>query len=179
MKKLLPLLLLFSCVIANAQKKIGIFDGHTDVGAVKIPGKVDFNEAKKEYKIGGSGKNMWLTADEFHFVWKKMEGDFKISAKIRFIGNGTEAHRKAGLIIRHSMEPNTVYADVAVHGDGLTSLQFRPYIEQNTEEVTASIKAPDFIQLEKKGNVITMYASKNGEPLKNMGAVELIVGNNV
>ncbi len=35
-------------------------------------------------------------------------------------------HRKAALMIRQSLEPDAAYADVALHGDGLTSLQFRP-----------------------------------------------------
>jgi hypothetical protein len=35
------------------------------------------------------------------------------------------AHRKAALMIRQSLDPGAAYADVALHGDGLTSLQSR------------------------------------------------------
>ena len=53
----------------------GIFDGRRDVGKVLHAGAVDYDAAKKTYTISGSGENMWLAADAFQFVWKKISGD--------------------------------------------------------------------------------------------------------
>ena len=155
---------------------LGIFQGHTDVGNIKIPGKVQYNAQTKQYTIGGSGQNMWFGHDDFHFVWKKMKGDFVLKANMQFKGKGVNAHRKIGWMVRHSLEPNTPYADATVHGDGLTSLQFRRNIDADTEEVTADIKAPDVLQFERKGDTFIMYAAKKGEPLHETGRVELKLG---
>jgi len=108
-----------------------------------------------------------------------MEGDFLLRTRAKFLGEGTNAHRKVGWMIRHSLEPNTPYADAVVHGDGLTSLQFRRVVDGLTEEVTAEMTAPEVIQLERKGNTISMSVAKSGMPMKQTGSIELNLGNKV
>ena len=73
---------------------------------------------------------MWAAADHFQFVWKKVSGDVMLDASVEFVAtspaSGTpDPHRKACLLIRQSLDSDSVYADAAVHGDGLTSLQWR------------------------------------------------------
>ncbi len=150
----------------------GIFEGQSDIGNVKIQGTVSYDQQEDEYVIGGSGENIWFTEDEFHYVWKTMEGDFILYAKIEFMGDNLEPHRKVGWMIRQSLDDNAPYVDVAVHGDGLTSLQYRQEIEGETAEIKAEITAPDIIQLERKGNTYIMSAAKKGEPLKLLAVHE-------
>ena len=104
---------------------LGVFEGNTDIGNVKHAGSVQFNPSENTYTISGSGTNMWFDTDEFHFVWKKMSGDMSLAATIEWLGQGLDPHRKACLVIRQTLESNSAYADVAVHGDGLTSIQYR------------------------------------------------------
>ena len=59
------------------------------------------------------------------------------TADVRFIGTGAVAHRKAALMIRQSLKPDSAYADAALHGDGLTSLQYRPAAAAATLEIEA------------------------------------------
>ena len=40
---------------------------------------------------------MWAQRDEFHFVWKRMTGDFILQARVELLGKGVDPHRKAGL----------------------------------------------------------------------------------
>ncbi|MBK9511493.1 MAG: hypothetical protein IPO04_19605 [Cytophagaceae bacterium] len=61
----------------------------------------------------------------------KLKGDFIISV-LSFIGAGTDPHRKIGIIARNSLDPNAAYADACVHGDVLTSLQYREATEAET-----------------------------------------------
>ena len=68
---------------------------------------------------------MWATRDEFQFVWRKMTGDFIVRTHAAFVGTGVDPHRKIGWIVRKSLDADSAYVDAAVHGDGLTSLQFR------------------------------------------------------
>src|ERR1019366_3177237 len=65
---------------------VGIFEGHGDVGTILHPGSVDYDAAAKTYTISGSGDNIWATEDDFHYVWKKVSGDFSLTADVTFIG---------------------------------------------------------------------------------------------
>src|SRR5215831_7238612 len=73
---------------------LGQFDGETDIGAPKLAGAAAYDSATQEYTLSGAGTNMWFGADEFHFVWKKMKGDFILRTCTEFIGKGAVAHRK-------------------------------------------------------------------------------------
>jgi hypothetical protein len=138
----------------------GIFDDATDVGPVAIPGSVQ--EQDGGYRVTGSGTNMWFERDEFHFVWKRVEGDIALAATIAFPEAGADPHRKACLVIRASLEPGAAYADIALHGDGLTSLQYRPTTGAVTREVQSSAVAPRRIGITRRGDVVT--ALVDGRP---------------
>src|SRR6188508_2767901 len=115
-----------SIVAISAQSPpLGDFEAHGDVGAPKIAGSAAYNPVSQDYTLTAGGTNMWAQRDEFHFVWKRMTGDFILQTRVQLIGKGVEAHRKAGLIVRSSQDHDAAYADGIVHGDGLTSLQFR------------------------------------------------------
>ena len=58
--------------------------------------------------------------------------------------------------------------NATVHGDGLTSLQYRKEKNGDTEEVKSDDVAPAVIQLERKGNLYIMSTGKYGEALKSV-----------
>lgn len=93
-----------------------------------------------------------------------MTGDFILQARIALLGKGVNPHRKAGWIVRPTHDADAPYVDGIVHGDGLTSLQFRRTKGAITEEWAASVKGADVLQLERKGNTYTLSAAKFGEP---------------
>src|SRR5260370_18469553 len=108
---------------ATAGAPGGVFESHSDVGAVLHPGSVEYDAAKRSYTIAGSGENMWLGSDAFQFVWKKMSGDLTLTADISFLGKGANEHPKAVLMIRQSLDADSPYPDAALHGTRFTSLQ--------------------------------------------------------
>ena len=137
-----------------AEQSLGIFEGSCDVGHVLNRGVLKFDQIDRTYTVSGSGENMWSTKDSFHFAWKKVTGDQSIEAALRFIGKGTDPHRKACLVIRQTLEPDSPYADIAVHGDGLTSLQYRETKGGTTHEIVTRFVAPKSFRLVKKGSYI-------------------------
>jgi TolB protein len=143
--------------------KVGLFDEHGDIGGVKIPGSAVYDATAQEYTVRASGANMWFGRDEFHFVWKKVTGDFILQAKVEFLGKGVEAHRKVGLMIRSTLDPASPHVNVARHGDGLTSLQFRRTAGADTEEVRSAVNGADVLQLERKGDTYTMSVARFGD----------------
>src|SRR5271166_4506433 len=133
----------FAAVALKAQTpQLGLFEGHQDVGTVLHAGAVLYDSTRNTYTVAGSGENMWFGIDDFHFVWKKVSGDVALTADIAFLGTGGNPHRKAVLMIRQTLDGSSPAVDVAVHGSGLTSLQFRNPAGENTHEVESNISAP-------------------------------------
>lgn len=143
---------------------VGIFEGHDDVGTVLHPGSVQYDASSKTYTISGSGENMWLAADAFQFAWKKMSGDVTLTADISFLNKSGNEHKKAALMLRQSLDADSVYADIALHASGLTSLQFRDEKGALTREIQSNISAPKRLSIAKRGDYIYMSLADDGDP---------------
>jgi TolB protein len=143
--------------------KIGVFDQLTDIGSPGSAGAVAYSEPSQAYRLTGSGANMWEDHDSFSCVWKKMDGDFIIQTRIRFLSEGHEPHRKTGIMVRSTTAPNSAVVCCTIHGDGLTSLQYRSAAGAVMKEIKFSVAGPDVIQLEKKGTTYTMSVAHAGE----------------
>src|ERR1700753_1646660 len=129
------LLMLFSGLRAFPQQNpIGIFDGQLDVGKDTKPGSGIYIPQTQQYVISGAGYNIWFDHDEFHYVYKKMKGDFILYARAEFVGTWVTYHRKVGWMIRKSLDGNSAHVNAVEHGDGLTSLQWRPATGAQTKE---------------------------------------------
>jgi hypothetical protein len=144
-------------------QRVGQFDGHVDVGNVGAAGSAVSDPERQTYTITGSGANMWAGKDEFHFVWKRMTGNFIVRARAEFIGKGVEPHRKIGWIVRSTLDTDSPHVNAALHGDGLTSLQYRRAKGAVTEEKNFAVKGPDVVQLERKGDTYIMSVAHFGQ----------------
>lgn len=166
----LIILLLFALFNAANSQNIspGIFKGHSDIGNPKIPGSVIYNPVGEEYIIEGSGYNIWFKRDEFHYLWRQIKGDFILTARIEFIDKGVEAHRKIGWMIRNDLSATSPHVSAVVHGDGLTSLQFRRNDSTETEEVKSEDQSPNIIQLERSGNNYIMSTASGNNTFKTV-----------
>lgn len=149
--------------VFSKDSKLGEFENNNDIGNVARPGACQYRSESQEYIIEGSGTNMWFDQDECHFLWRHLKGDFILRARVRFVGEGVEPHRKIGWMIRNSLEGNSAHVNACVHGDGLTSLQFRRMKAGQTEEIKSKATAPDIIQLERRGDTYIMSTAKFGE----------------
>ncbi len=143
--------------------ELGVFDSQQDVGVVSHAGSAAFDPAAGSYLVSGGGANMWFTNDAFHFVWKKVTGDFSLQAAIEWVGTAGNAHRKACLLVRQTLDPESAYVDVAVHGDGLTSLQFREVPGGLTHEIQAQVTRPGRVGLERQGEAFFMTLPATGQ----------------
>jgi TolB protein len=142
----------------------GVFENNSDIGAVQLPGGFLYDPALQEYTIHGSGENIWFGSDEFHFLWKRMQGNFIMRTRVRFVGDGVHEHRKIGIMIRDTLSTGSAHVSAVVHGDGLTSLQFRRAEGGTTEESIPEISYADIIQIERRGDTFIMSAARYGEP---------------
>lgn len=148
--------------------KPGLFEKNGDIGAVGKPGAVEYDARQNSYLVSGGGGNMWFDKDAFHFVWKQAAGDVALAADIRLIGSG-DPHRKACLLIRQSLDPDSPHASAALHGDGLAALQYRETKAGPTREIQSRVSAPHKIQIEKEGDYVFMSIARENEALRAAG----------
>jgi TolB protein len=164
-------LLLCALPAARAEGNLGAFTDHGDVGTVSKPGTAIFDPAAGTYTIGASGANMWAKVDAMQFVWRKKSGDFSISADIAFVGTSAQPHRKACLVIRQDLDPGSAYVDVAQHGSGLTSLQFRDTKDGLTREIECMTDSPTRVRLDRIGDDVYLSVGYGGGKPRPSGCV--------
>ena len=155
---------------------LGIFEGTADVGRPSVvgPGAVRYDARARTYEVTGGGANMWGSADHFRYLWLRASGDVALEASVRFTDSQPDSgeaqpHRKAVLAVRASLDSSAVYADAALHADGLTSLQWRDAPRGPTHEVQSAIAAPTRLRIEKRGDYVSMYVAQGTEPLRPTG----------
>ena len=151
MNKLI-IFLLAPLLIVVQQNSLGTFAEQNDVGNPLRTGRATYDTDKQEYTIEGAGANIWANRDEFHFVWRRLKGNFILTTTTAFVGKGVDPHRKIGWMVRSSLDDDSPHVRAVVHGDGLTSLQFRKAKGGATEEIRSKVSAADVLQLERKGN---------------------------
>jgi TolB protein len=165
----------------GAQNSIGVFGGESDIGSAHS-GSASFEPQRQTYAIAGGGQNMWGDHDDFHFVWKRMTGNFILSARARFLERGVEAHRKLGWTIRPSLDTNSPHVTAAAHGNGLISLQYRRAAGGTTEELKSadSLSDPDVvIQLERRDSIYLMSVGRFGDTLSTQQLVGVTLSDTV
>ncbi|MBV9986651.1 MAG: PD40 domain-containing protein [Chitinophagaceae bacterium] len=177
-------LLLLSCIFfgsITAQERVGIFEQHQDIGSPKLKGATVYDPQSQTYALSGAGANIWARADQFQFAFNKVKGDFIMRATVRFIGKGAFNHRKIGIMAREKLSTDSRYADACVHGDELSSLQYRAKDADTTGQVIISSYHPTEIELERVGNTFSFSAATFGQNYRTVTkemdlAEELYVG---
>ncbi|HMH32274.1 MAG TPA: hypothetical protein VK543_04545, partial [Puia sp.] len=179
MKCLVFISLFFSFNLAMAQQQpVGVFDNHADIGNPKHAGSARYDESTQVYTITGSGYNIWFNRDEFQYLYRKISGDFILTANFEFVGDkGNVGHRKIGWMVRESTDDAAASISACSHLDGLTVLQWRPlrgaYMRDPEDQIAFPKKSFEVIQLERTGRKLTMRVAHPGEPLQVLGSHEM------
>jgi TolB protein len=172
------LFLFFLYTIGLAQQPTtGVFDYQSDVGNPKKRGSVQYDAGSQTYTLKGAGYNIWFNRDEFQYAYKKIKGDFILTANFEFVGKGSNLHRKIGWMVRAAADAEAIHMSAVSHGDGLTVLQWRPlrgaYMRDPEDELFFSKRSFEVIQLERSGKQFIMRVAHPGEPLQIVGVKEM------
>ena len=169
MRELLLTCLLAASAFAQAGK-LGAFTNSDDVGDPPMKGSAEFDAAKGQYRITGSGTDIWGKADQFHYVWREMSGDFAVTATAQFLTEGN-AHRKAVIMLRKTLDADSPFVHLVIHGDGMPGVQFRNSKADNTNTVDLPIEGPGMFKLKlvRQGGTITVFLAKDGATLRELG----------
>jgi TolB protein len=169
MRELLLACLLSASTLAQSGT-FGAFTNSDDVGAPQLKGSAEFDPSTRQYKVTGTGTDIWAKADQFHYVWREMSGDFAVTATTRFLTDGNP-HRKAVIMLRKSLETDSPFVHLAIHGDGMPSVQFRNIKADTTNTVDFPVEGPGTwtLKLTRQGSNITVWVAKDGAPLRELG----------
>jgi len=178
MKKLIPLLILATLGLVDVYgQTAGIFGNSRDIGNPKKAGASSYDPSDQSYTLKGSGYNIWFGRDEFRFLYNEIKGDFIMTANFKFTGEGTEAHRKTGWMLRASTDENSRHISAVLHGDGLTLMQWRDFdgaeMKDPEDQIFAKGSGYEILQIERAGRIIFMRAALPGKPLENIGSYEM------
>jgi TolB protein len=176
-----PLLVCLLSVSAFAQSgNLGTFTNSGDVGGPAIKGAASFDAASGQYRITGSGANIWGKQDQFQYVWREITGNFSVTATVRFLGQGNE-HRKAGIMVRQSLDADAAYADVVIHGNGMPGLQWRSQKGEDTNTFDLPFDSPGTFKVKfvRTGVKMYMYLGKDNAELKEIAHTEVSFRNPV
>ena len=145
----------------------------SDLGG-PLPGGAIYDFFSKRWTIRGGGIDIWAKSDQFHFVWRDLEGDQTLQAQVTSIEN-TNPWVKTGVTFRGSATADA--ANVTLLETPVSSICFQwravtggdsAYVEQK------NVPAPVKLKLERKGNVFTAFFSKDGQKWTQIGVPQTV-----
>lgn len=169
---------LIACLLAapvfGQKADLGIFTNSADVGSPAIKGSTVYDASTGQYRITGSGANIWAKEDQFQYVWREITGNFTALATMRFLGTGAD-HRKAGIMVRESLDTDATYADVVIHGNGEPALQWRSRKGEDTNNFDLPVMGPGTFRIKfvRTGVKMYMFIGKDGAEAKEIAHTEV------
>ena len=162
---------------------------NVDVGSPSLAGSVTAVDAGWDLVAGGV--DIWDSADQFHFVFEDVAGDFDIAVRVESF---TPAHlySKAGLMIRETLEADSahlmfvLFADDAPRNNNLGAyeMQFRRAAGRGCEAIYPAVRPPappefpaaypdSWLRVSRRGDRFSAFASVDGRTWKQYGETVL------
>ncbi len=124
------------------------------------------------FTMSAEGANIENESDEFHFVYKVLNGAGSITAKVESVEN-THPWAKAGVMIRDSLDADSAHAMVAVTpGNGIWFGRRTATGNDTDTEEQGGITAPYWVRLERTlGGAVRAFYSADGNMWDQLGAL--------
>ncbi|MFA6287903.1 MAG: PA14 domain-containing protein [Opitutaceae bacterium] len=133
-----------------------------DIGTVGLAGSGSFNSTTGDYTLKGAGSDIGGTADSFHYSYRPLSGDGYIIVRLKSLTT-PNAVAKAGVMIRETLLSNSKNALMMVTPGSGTGMKTRATTGGTSVSViTTGLTAPQWLKLERRGNVFTGYYSADG-----------------
>jgi beta-glucanase (GH16 family)/regulation of enolase protein 1 (concanavalin A-like superfamily) len=147
-----------------------------DIGTVDAAGSA--SETGGVFTVYGSGADIALLEDAFHFVRQPVTGDFDIRARVTFQTN-THTWAKAGVMIRDTLQPNSPHATMVVTpGNGFRSLS-RSTAGGDTTTLSGgglNTSPNNWVRLVRSGSTFIAYKSSNGTSWTQVSSTTIAMG---
>lgn len=158
---------------------------NADVGSPQLAGSA--TPAGTGWDLLAGGADIWENADQFHFVFREISGDFDIALRVESF---TPAHlySKTGLMIRESLDAASAHVMFFVFPDdqprnnnlGAYEMQFRARPGESCQAIYPAVLPPapaefpaaypnSWLRVARQGDQFSAYASTDGQNWKRYG----------
>lgn len=91
----------------------------TDIPAgLQPPGSASYYVCDDSYLLRADGADIWDDADEFHFLYTSILGDFQLQGTVEILPPSTDVWTKAGLMLRANQTPGSPHVFAATTNGG-------------------------------------------------------------
>jgi len=148
-----------------------------DIGSPVVGGSTTYSSGA--YTIKAAGKDIWDTADQFHYLYQSLTGNGEVVARVRSLTN-TNAWAKAGVMIRESLTAQSRHASVLLSAGNGYAFQRRPDTGVYSEHTSGgSGAAPGWVKLVRSGDLFTALRSADGTSWTLIGSDTIPMGDTV
>lgn len=133
---------------------------HADIGEVGQPGDAIYING--QFNLIATGGDIWLQSDAFHLVYRALEGDGRITARVVSL-QPTDPWAKTGVMFRETTAADSKYAAVLITPANGAFFQKRPSTggaSDNQEAPHGTV--PCWFRLVRSGDFFTGYLSGDG-----------------
>ncbi|MGA2248132.1 MAG: hypothetical protein ABSH48_24370 [Verrucomicrobiota bacterium] len=140
-----------------------------DIGSVGVPGS--FHRQGNTWEVAGSGADIWGQSDGFHFVFRPASGDVSLATRVLGLQN-TDPWAKAGLMMRESPAPDSIFAAILVTPSSGVAFQLRSQTGSQATSVliVPAVHTPCWLRLARRENLFTADYSADGNSWTPMGS---------
>jgi hypothetical protein len=129
---------------------------HGDIGAVAAGGWSDADGS--EFRLAGSGADIWGGSDEFHFAYRTLSGDGSIVARVASL-DYLDAWTKSGVMMRDSLSASSAHAFMLTSAGNGAAFQRRPSNGSSSSHSAGGFGP--YVKLVRSGNTFTAYSSSD------------------
>ena len=138
-----------------------------DIGDDPAIGSQTYDAATGAWTVRGDGHDIWDNADDFRFIYKYLQGDGTLTARVvSLTGPGTSTWGKAGVMMRETLQDVSRHAMMVVtSGDGGgANWQWRLTTGGGSanDGDAAGVSPPYWVRLQRVGDAFTAYSCKDG-----------------
>ena len=148
-----------------------------DVGSVGQPGSASYTNGT--FTLTGSGTDIWGWSDSFRYVFRPLNGNGTIIARVASMQSSAYP-AKAGVMIRETLTGTAANTMLALQANGTIELITR-HVADGWGDVSATSTQvpPTWLKLVRAGTTVTGYVSADGSSWSLVGTVTLDVAASV
>jgi hypothetical protein len=136
---------------AEGVKALGIWS------RAAYPGAGTFTPGPPVWTLTADGADIWGTSDQFHYAYQTLSGNGSIVARVQRVDN-TNAWAKAGVMMRNTLDADSMHAFVCVTPGNGAAFQNRPTTGGSSLQVNyTGYTAPHWVRLDRSGSTFTGY----------------------
>lgn len=166
-------------ISTQQHNKLGIFEGFSNIGNLQHPGTIRYKEEKQEYLLEGASGKVGTVNEECQFAWKKIKGDFILTATVQFTEKTSADNCGIGWMVRQSLDSDAVQISALLKTNGSSVLLSRLAKRDMAVEKQVTANNPTVIQLQRQGNTYIMSVACWGDPFTTEQISDIALGDEV